>query len=175
MGAKKIEAELLKATEQDAQADGESRKKFVKRIAKGVSKLSDDQWAELSEPVQEWANAAIASLKKNEAPADFDPWQEEPEAEAEEPAKKTSKKSGKSGGKKSGGAKKAAKAPVDRSKTPIALIRKTVCQHIDWDREKVRASVEKTAGKMNDGTFNIAFYGVRNVITTLEELGKLKK
>ena len=57
-----VEHELIKATG-IGKAGGEPRQAFLERLLIAASPLSDDVWAELSEPAQDWVNAAM--LKHN--------------------------------------------------------------------------------------------------------------
>lgn len=83
-----IEAELLKASGCEMQAEDEDRNEFLKRLALAVDEAVDQEaFADLSEEAQEWYNSAAEALEKRGRkvlPEFSDVESEEEEAEAEE-------------------------------------------------------------------------------------------
>lgn len=64
-----VETELLEATGEPEQKEGEKRQKYLKRIATAADDLSEKDWGKLSVPAREWLNDVVKSVKdKTEAP-----------------------------------------------------------------------------------------------------------
>lgn len=76
-----IEKELTSALK-ITPADGETRSKFLKRIAAAAGEIPDTEFAALSEPAQTWQAAAATAANKKKKPVDF------PDADADEVAKR---------------------------------------------------------------------------------------
>lgn len=60
----KILKELLEATGEKPQKDGESRQAFLKRVAAATADLKEKEWDELSEAAQDWYNANADARNK---------------------------------------------------------------------------------------------------------------
>ncbi len=86
----KVAEELLKVTKVKKKK-GEDHQELADRIVKAIDKLEDDDWSDLSEDAQKWANDAAKKAKAKKPFPDF-PDDEDEEGEEEEEEEKSSKK-----------------------------------------------------------------------------------
>lgn len=106
MTTSKIETEILKLTGVKVKDMKGPRQKYLKKVFAAVNKLADEEWEELSEPAQKWANTASEAKADSDELPDF-PDLENGDGDGEKPKAtgrggKKDKKGKKASGKKTG-------------------------------------------------------------------------
>lgn len=121
-----IEKELHEATSFETKV-GEKRPVYLKRMVEACDELDDDAFNSLSQPAQDWAEAAAQAVVKKKSIPDFAPDEgEEEEEEGEDHGpngaapKKAAKKSGDTASKKKTVAGKAKKTAPKKEKADPA-------------------------------------------------------
>lgn len=111
----KMEKEVLKASQQDAQTEGEERQDYLERLVRAAAALEDDGWESLSEAARDWVNAGAEQLQAEKDIVDF-------------------------GGKPAKAAAKPAKAPAKPAK---AAPKKAAVVEEDTEQEEVEEDPEE--------------------------------
>jgi len=163
-----IEKELVEATKFKAKK-GEERPAYLKRLMLAVTKLSDDDWTELSDDAQKWTNAGASNNKERKAidefpdlPEDEAPAVEEPEEQVEEEAEAPVKE----------------EKPLRAGKKTSAchMIKQIVCRKPSSSVDEISQKIKAKGMKVSDVTIATMRSDTRDTLRVLNdlELGSFK-
>lgn len=151
-----IEKELLAVSKIRKKTPGEDHQKYLTRLMKAVSKISDSDWEQLSSDAQDWNNGAAENHKagaKLENFSDYDgPEIEEPEKEPEDAPPPKEK-------------------PRKRKTSACHTIKIFVIKKPSITVEELGKKLENAGLKVSNVTISTLRSDVRDTLRVLNELG----
>jgi len=153
-----IEKELLAVSKVKKKTPGEDHQKYLTRLMKAVSKVSDDDWEQLSEEAKGWNNGA-AELHKAGAKLENFPDYDGPEIEAEEEKAPEEE------------APPPKRAPKARKTSACHTIKTLVAKKPSITVDDLSEKLKSSGMKVSDVTIATLRSDTRDTLRVLNELG----
>jgi hypothetical protein len=173
----KILAEIIKVSKAAPQTDDEGDAAFRRRLVREMSKVADDVFEGLSEPTQQWLNAAVKAVKAKKPLPTFPDADDAPVAATKKEQPASAKKAAatkaipaaeKALPKKANADNKAKRAGGESAECKL---RKHILSNPDESRDKLLAWAEKAIPAIRPSSISGTRHSTLAVLRLLKELG----